>query len=197
MDSKQIEKLYIEHADDFRTLLGHDGSMTHESVAIFEDGTKLFAPEHDDTEWHTLEDNPSPALAVAAMAGAWPERLEKEHGVGLCDDGRVSRESGDAFTYLCYDGTWTLEPKQAVQFGDRHHATCAAVKALATEKRANADHAPDAKEKVQPTIESLAKRVEELESKWDSLFSISTATMADGMSYLGPITGNLVETGAD
>jgi len=255
MTTAEIEQLYIARAEDFRTLLGHDGTMIHESVALFYDGTRLFIPEDGATEWHTLEKCLPTALAVAAMTEAWRERLRNEHSVTWHDDGTVACAGKNAVAYLKEDGGWSLNPHDAVSFTYPADAYCAAVKALVAEKRkcerchgagwlwrneidpdgyhessmrgihddtqyccpdcggtgvvsekrakeaklqpppmtkterivtgmamrheAEADYIPDATKKVQPTIESLAKRVEELENRLDGVDLERLATGAD------------------
>jgi len=158
MNTQEIEKLYIEHADDFRELLG---TTVASAMAIFDKRVLVynhcgwFAKAEDEFT------NPMPvSLAVAAMTEAWRERLEKEHNIQFEPIGRevtndyrrppIDRRStwilegwqitvlGDSPKYLS-NSTWCDFGGKPVRYDKLYktlpEAICAAVKALADEKR--------------------------------------------------------------
>ena len=144
MNTQEIEKLLIEHADDFRELL--DTPITG-MMAKFADGQPLFYTE--ECQWHMGHVGTIPAsLAVAAMTEAWREKLEKMHDVRIRQDVdryEVSRYKRDGIMLPCMEylhktgnGWWSCRhghfPGEC-SFNSIPEAICAAVKALAAEKR--------------------------------------------------------------
>ena len=149
MTTSEIEALYIKHADDFRLLLGFAEDSPCR-MAVVGDLDLSYAPKMKAwlvTGLAGTTVGTHAALAVAAMDSAWRERLEKEHEVLML---RV----GHSWFPVRHD--WPIHPdtnnfRPAVGFIGRDCGTgwdtlpmaiCAAVAALAAEKRAKPFVAP-------------------------------------------------------
>lgn len=166
MDTHSIESLYLEHADDFRTLLGQGHKMAIFAGGGFlwcEDGRWYWQGAVNRTHWQV-----APDLAICAFTEAWRERLEREHEVCLLrtrpavrqnyiqpppvySQWFVERTSTVPYRLLCRDGQWRSESALRFErpfltpveqgddgllgFASLPQAICAAVAALAKEKR--------------------------------------------------------------
>jgi len=140
LTTEQTEKLYIEHAADFRLLLGCSEN-NEETIAYF-DGYNLAAPrlcdQHSDnihlSSWSMRGYRIPTPLAVAAMTECWRERLEKQYGLHFhcCKSGwATTREDG---LYLI-GGEWRKDKAGAIlPYMALPEMICAVVKALVAEK---------------------------------------------------------------
>lgn len=128
MTTEEIEKLYLDAAEDFRVLLASNGPDNY--FAVGQAGDCLITAEallySNDAYGWMIRDRIAiggpwlpiqAAVAVAAMTESWRERLERACGLNQREDGGWS---------------WTSHEKL---YQDLPEAIVAAVKALASEKR--------------------------------------------------------------
>jgi len=140
MTTEETAKLYIEHAADFRELLGNDDQRVAElgTAAIYLPGTGCMEDSWPwrGANWSTRYQLDT-ALAVAAMTEAWRERLQEKHSVVIRSDGVVECVGQEVVAYIKDDdGGWSLNLDEAISFTYAPEAICAAVKAMAAVKRA-------------------------------------------------------------
>ena len=150
MKTQETEKLYLSHADDFRTLLGEESAL-----AVLDDGpfapVSLFhkaGPSQPDgcwyfgsvqRGWHLL---PS-SVALAAMTDSWRERLEKKFSVYTTRGReapwrawRTTHHKGKRqATVLRPQGFASCQEGDGTPYDSLPELICAAVEALANEKR--------------------------------------------------------------
>ena len=150
MNTQEIEKLYIEHAEYFRELL----ELPRETDAIGSVGDEAICYSVKHAAWFSVKDSMpgtftmSVCVAVAAMTEAWRANLQKDHDIisgcrkpecpewialKKCCEGIHDLALNPQGEWLPFDG----EHPYAV-FNSLPELICAVVKVLAAEKRAKA-----------------------------------------------------------
>ena len=164
MTTAEIAALYIKHADDFRLLL----PMTYNREAMCVIDNCILVYDRELGRWWEIrvEENmhevPA-ALAVAAMTEAWRERLWKKHDIWFHTSAfgywspRKPIPDVDGSFKLDSGGAWAKN--QTSSWLSLPEAICAAVAALAAEKRAEAGMEKMGFERVEAGMEQIAEKI--------------------------------------